>query len=522
VTEPSGIRFRHEAGRTSEKYMIETLGSGVCFLDYDGDALPDLYFVQSGPVPGGAGRRPGNVLYRNDGGGRFTDVTARAGVGDDGYGMGCAAADVDDDGDQDLYVTNFGPNVLYRNGGDGTFSRVDPEASGVANSLWSASAAFADYDGDGHVDLYVANYVDFTMEDNKLCGDHQRRIRAYCHPDAYEGVPDSLYHNDGDGTFTDVTVAAGITRRFGKGLGVVWSDLDGDGRPDLYVANDSVPNALYRNQGDGTFSDVTLRSGTGYSEDGVPEAGMGVDAGDVDGDGRFDLIVSNLSGEPNELYRNRGDMVFEVLTFPSGFGEVSVPFVGFGINFFDLDNDGDQDVMVANGHVIDNIALFNDAYTFEQRSLLFENDGAGRLREVGLERGGYFSRAFVGRGLALADADGDGDLDAAVNHSDARAALLRNDAAGDRHYLRLRLSGRRSDRDAIGARVTVTAAGRRQTDEIRSGTSYGSQNEMVLHFGIGDRTRAEAVEIRWPSGAILRLADVPADQELNLAEGAGP
>jgi len=517
AADASGIQFVHIGGHTSEKYMIETLGSGLCFLDYDGDGLEDLYFVQSGTPPGRPGPKAGDALYRNLGGGRFADVTAAAGIAEFAYGMGCAAGDIEGDGDIDLYVTNFGPNVLFRNNGDGTFTEI-AQAAGVANPLWSSSAAFADYDRDGDLDLYVANYVDFTMDNNKLCGDLPRRIRTYCHPDAYEGVPDALYRNQGDGTFKDVAAEAGLTQRYGKGLGVVWSDLDLDGDLDLYIANDSVPNALYRNEGNGRLLDVTLSSNTCCSEDGRPEAGMGLDAGDVDGDGRFDLIVTNLSGEPNELYLNRGGTVFEIATFPSGFGAVSLPFVGFGANIFDFDNDGDQDILIVNGHIIDNIALLNDASTYEQRSFLFENLGGGRLREVGRERGAYFSSVFVGRGLALADFDLDGDLDAAINNHDQRARLLRNDGASARHWLRLRLRGRGANHEAIGARAEVTAGGRRQIDEVRSGTSYGSENERTLHFGLGDAGSAERLDLYWPSGARTRIEGVAADQVLVIVE----
>jgi hypothetical protein len=520
VAQGSGVTFLHVAGRTPEKNMIETMGSGVCFLDYDSDGDADLYFVQSGPVPGRPGPRPTSVLYRNDGHGKFTDVTASAGVGNaDGYGMGCAAADFDNDGDEDLYVTNFGPNKLYRNNGNGTFTEIGRKA-GVANPLWSTSTAFADYDNDGRLDLFVANYVDFAMDNNKWCGDFQRKLRAYCHPDAYEGLPDALYHNNGDGTFTEVTRKAGLTEHWGKGLGAVFSDLDDDGDLDLYVAKDSVPNALYRNNGNGTFTDVTLDSSTGYSEDGKPEAGMGTDAGDYDGDGKFDLFVVHLSGEVNELYRNLGGLRFEVATYPAGIAEVGVLWVGFGTNFFDYDNDGDADIYVANGHIVDNIPRFNDALSYAQRDFLYENVGGGKFREDGRRHGAYFSQAFVGRGMALADMDQDGDLDVAVSNSDQRAVLLRNDGGSSRHYLRLKLTGTRSNRDAIGAKVTVTAAGKRQIDEVRSGTSYLSQNELVLHFGLGAATQAEKVEIRWPSGKRQTLSGVRADQTLAVTEPA--
>jgi hypothetical protein len=520
IAASAGVRFRHVAGRTPEKNMIETMGSGVCFLDYDGDSDADLFFVQSGPVPGAAGARTGHVLYRNDGKGSFTDVSASAGVAGTGFGMGCAAGDFDNDGDEDLYVTQFGPNLLYRNNGNGTFTEVGKKA-GVDYPLWSTSAAFADYDADGRLDLFVANYVDFAMNNNRWCGDSQRRIRAYCHPDAYEGVPDVLYHNNGDGTFTDVTKKAGLTERWGKGLGAVFSDLDDDGDLDLFVAKDSVPNALYRNNGNGTFTDVTLDSNTGYSEDGRPEAGMGTDAGDYDGDGRFDLFVVHLSGEVNELYRNQGGMRFQVATYPAGIAEVGVLWVGFGTNFFDYDNDGDQDLYVANGHIVDNIPLFNDSLSYAQRDFLMENNGAGRFKEVGRRHGAYFSQAFVSRGMALADIDSDGDLDVAVSNNDQPAVLLRNDGGNSRHYLRIRLKGERSNRDGIGAKVTVSAGGRKQIDELRSGTSYLSQNELVLHFGLAGASKADQVEIRWPSGRKQVLRDVAADRTIVVEEAGG-
>ena len=520
VTEAAGIRFRHDAGQTPIKYMIEDMGSGVCFFDYDGDGDQDLYFVQSGPVPGKPGPRPLSVLYRNDGKGRFTDVTAAAGVGNrQGYGMGCTAADIDNDGDVDLYVTNFGPNVLYRNNGNGTFTDIGKKA-GVDNPLWGVSASFADYDNDGWVDLYLTNYVDFTMDTPKWCGDHIRKIRAYCHPDAYEGVPDVLYHNNGNGTFTDVTKKAGITERWGKGLGVIWSDFDNDGDLDIYVAKDAVPHAMYRNNGNGTFTNVTMESGTGYSEDGRPESGMGTDSGDYDGDGLFDLISCHLSGEINELYRNVGNLRFEVASYTSGFGEISLPFVGFGCQFLDFDSDGDLDIYVANGHIIDNIKLFNDSLSWAQRPFLFENLGNGKVREAAREHGAVFSREFVGRGLASADIDGDGDLDIAQSNNHHPALLLRNDGGSSRHYLRLKLTGTRSNRDAIGARVTVTAGGRRMVRESRSASAYASQSEMVLHFGLGDAVKAEKVEIRWPGGGTQLLTDVKADQVLSVKEPA--
>jgi hypothetical protein len=527
VSRAAGIDFVHHHGGTGHKYYIETTAAGLCWIDYDGDGRQDLYIVQSGPLPG-TPRPPGpfySRLYHNRGDGTFEDVTERAGVANAaGYGSGCTVADYDNDGDEDLYVTNFGPSVLYRNNGDGTFTDVTA-AAGVRDGLYAASAGWADYDLDGRPDLYVANYVDFTMNDQKYCGDLKAGRRSYCHPDAYTGLPDMLYHNEGNGKFREVAKAAGIWDPNGKTLGVVWVDFDGDGDDDLYVANDATPDMLYRNDGNGKFTDITLLAGVCCSEDGQPQSGMGTDAGDVDGDGWQDLFVTNLSNQPNELYHNLGGKgPFAIVSYAAGLAEPSLLATGWGTAMFDYDNDGDLDIIVTNGHPMDDIETVSDVMTYPQRPSLYENDGKGRFSEVGAAHGAYFSTKDVGRGLAVADYDNDGDLDVAINANNRPAVLLRNDgghAMG--HWVTLKLVGVQSNRDALGAVVTLTAGGRRQLREVRSASSYMSQNDMRLHFGLGAATRIDSIEIRWPTRdhRTEKIGPQAADQFLTIKEGSG-
>ncbi len=520
ATSAAGIDFLHRTGAAGTKYLIETMGAGVCVLDYDSDGKPDLYFVQSAPLPGApADPLLHASLYRNRGDGTFEETTAAARVGNEGaYGMGCAVADVDNDGDADLYVTNFGPNHLYLNRGDGTFAEAARQAH-VDDPGWGTAAAFADYDRDGDLDLFVANYLDFTLAKHKRCGDAARKLISYCHPDAYAGVSNVLYRNDGGGVFTDVTRQAGLWTLEGKGLGAVWTDYDDDGDPDLFVANDSVRNFLYRNEGNGTFTDVTLLAGTGYSEEGRPQAGMGVDAADADGDGRMDLFVTNLSNETNELYRNNGDGTFTIATNAAGLGAPSLLPVGWGAAFFDADNDADLDLVVTNGHVMDDIEAYSDSLTYRQRDLLFVNDGSGRFAERGAEGGPPFQELDVGRGLAVLDFDGDGRLDLALTRNGGRARLLRNATQRPGNWVRLRLEGKTSNRDAIGARVTLQAGGRRQVAERKGGSSYLSASEGVIHFGLGPEQAPVAVTIRWPSGLSETFSAIVLNRETRLVEG---
>ncbi len=520
VAAAAGLRWTHYNGASPEKYVLETMGSGAAFLDYNNDGWLDIYLVNGGGVPGHAPPAPvRNALYRNQGDGTFVDVTAQAGVGGNGrYGMGVAAADYDNDGWTDLFVTTFGRNILYRNRGDGAFADVT-EKAGVAGGGWSSSAAFFDYDRDGRLDLFVARYVDYAFERNVICGDPARGIRAYCHPDIYDGVSSLLYHNNGDGTFSDASKSAGIAAIIGKVLGVVAADFDADGWIDIYVANDSVRNFLFRNQGNGTFKEIGIASGVALDEGGRPQAGMGTAAGDYDGDGRLDIIVTNLDREYNALYRNSGAF-FADTSFPTGFAPPSLPLVGWGTGFFDYDNDGDLDILVATGHVIDNIEKFRAGQTYPQAKLLFENLG-DRFREVAARHGAALTKPEVSRGAAFGDYDNDGDVDVLVLNLGGSPTLLRNNGGNRGRWLSLTLEGTKSPRQAIGTLVRCQVGGRTLTRFLAGGGSYLSASDTRVHIGLGRAARAERIEIRWPSGATEVVENLAAGKFYRIREGAG-
>jgi enediyne biosynthesis protein E4 len=526
-----GLAFRHHAGASGAYYMVETMGPGVVLFDYDGDGDPDAFFVDGGRLPGYAGEEPRSRLYRNDGG-RFVDVTERTGIRVAAYGMGGTAGDVDGDGDLDLYVTAFGADQLFRNDGDGRFTDATA-AAGLGDPLWSSSAAFADADRDGDLDLYVANYVDFRLDNHKFCGDREHDRRDYCIPDVYNGEPGRFYRNRGDGTFEEATKAAGLATAVGAGLGVIFSDLDGDGWPDLYQADDRTPNLLFRNVGDkggekgpGTFEDLSLASGAAYGPNGLPEGGMGVDAADADGDGRPDIVVTNFSLETNALYKNLGGGSFTDARFVSGLAEPSLLFVAFGVAFADLDSDGDLDVVVANGHVLEHPELARGASPRKQRNQLFENLGNGRFREV---TDGGLDAVRVSRGLAVADLDGDGDLDVAIANCDDVAEVYEN-LAPQGEWLAIDLAGRKSDRFGIGAKVEVEAGGRRQMREARTASSYLSQNELTLRVGLGTPAtpatpatpvtpvNIDRLTVRWPRGKVQVFEGLPAGRRVVVTE----
>lgn len=521
VTAEAGINFKHTHGGAGERYYVETMGSGCAFLDYDNDGDLDIYLVNGAPLPGyPVAKAPKNVLYQNQGEGTFRDVTIPAGVGDASYGIGCAVADYDNDGFVDIYLTNFGPNVLFHNNGDGTFSDVTGTAK-VGDDKWGASAAFLDYDNDGDLDLYVVNYVNFTIANHIKCGQGSRGIRAYCHPDVYDGVADVFYRNNGDGTFTDVTEKSGIYNPSGKGLGVVCGDIDNDGDQDIYVANDKTPNFLFRNNSDGTFSEMGLLAGVGYNEDGVGEAGMGVDLGDYDGDGYLDIFVTNFSNETNTLYQNQRSGFFSDMTYVSGLGVSSLLSLGFGTNFFDFDLDGDLDIYVTNGHVLDNVELFKDNITYAQPDQLFGNNGQGFFTDVSDKLGRDFQIAKVGRGAAFGDYDNDGDIDVLISNNNQTANLFRNDSGNHNNWLKIKTVGTKSNRDGIGARVKVVSGSLVQIEEVRSAGSYLSANDLRLTFGLEKLNKIDSVEIRWPSGLTESYRDLPVNQLLILQEGGG-
>ena len=539
VTAQAGIHFQHIDGRNGEKYFVEVYGSGAAWFDYDRDGDIDLYLVNGADLPRSsaglvskktnpahdsqdvanfADIPPTNVLYRNNGDGSFTDVTAAAGVGDGGYGFGCCVGDYDNDGFKDLYVTNFGPNLLYRNNGDGTFTNVT-ESAGVGDKRWGTSAAFADYDNDGHLDLFVANYADYQLENNPVC--HRMNFRTYCPPDDFTGMSDVLYRNNGDGTFREVTREAGMSHPNGKGLGVAWGDYNNDGYPDLLVANDMTPDMLYRNNADGTFTDVALFVGVALSGRGVAMGGMGANFGDYDNDGWLDVVVTNFQDDPNSLHHNLRDGTFASVTYAAKFGGISLPYVGWGVDFVDLDNDGYQDLFVVNGHVYDNVEKFEPTYTYAQRNHLFRNLGDGTFGEISDQCGAGLHIKKVSRGAAFGDYDNDGDIDILITNSNQTPDLLRNDSINPNHWLIIETVGAQSNRDGIGARVKVTAGGTSQIREVKSGSSYLSQSDMRLHFGLGAAQEADLVEVRWPSGRVDRFEGVKTNQFLQVKEGEG-
>jgi hypothetical protein len=495
VAASAGLRFTHDRGATPEHHLAETMGSGLAWLDYDNDGWMDLYVVQSGPFPPRGSPRAQDRLYRNNGDGTFTDVTAKAKLKDTAYGMGAVAADYDNDGFVDLYVTNYGKNILYHNNGDGTFTDVTGKA-GVAASGWSTSAAFADFDGDGLLDLFVLRYVDDAVEKGLFCGDRANGKRDYCNPKLYPPTHNILFRNNRNGTFTDITASAGLDKALGKGLGVVVADVDDDGRPDIYVANDTTMNFLFRNLGGNRFEDVSLLSGAALPSAGSPLSGMGVNAGDLSGNGRLDLVVANYEAEINSLYRNLGQGVFEDISAESGFGGPSFLFSGFGLNLLDTANAGRLDAFIANGHVLD---VPGRGSTYAERPFLMWNDGKGKFHEHGC--GAPFRRELVGRGSAVADYDNDGDLDIAVTNSGGPLELLRNDGAHG-NWIGFVLRGRKSNRQGIGARVTIETEAGKQMREVKAGESYLASSDPRIHFGLGKASTVKRVTIRWPSGIV--------------------
>ena len=513
VTEEAGIHFKHSNGKTEHKHIIETMGSGVVFFDYDTDGDADLYFVNSGNIPQARQAQLGNFLYRNEGNGRFTDITEMSGTGDTGYGMAAAAGDIDNDGDPDLYVANFGQDTLYRNNGNGTFTDIT-EAAGIDNDLWGIAAIYLDFDADGDLDIFVVNYLlyELSMPVTTFKG-----IVGYGHPRSYEGTPDVLYRNNGDGTFTNIAETAGVTNPTeGRGMAAVACDYDNDGLPDIYVANDTSRNFLYHNNGDATFTDESLFIGVGYDEGGVAEGSMGVDSGDYNGDGWFDLIVAN--SEKATLYKNEEGLFFADATAESRLQQPTLPYVGFSPLFLDYDNDGYLDLFCANGHPQDVIEILMDHETYAQRDQMFQNRGDGTYADVSETTGAYFTEALVGRAAATADYDNDGDTDIVIMNSNQRAVLLRNDGGNQKNWIGIKLIGTQSNRDGIGAKVTVSTADITQMRDVKSGSSYASGSDTRLLFGLGENQPVEKITIVWQSGTTQVLENVSINQTLTIVE----
>lgn len=531
ATAESRVNFRHAASPTSQKYLPETMGGGCALLDYDNDGRLDIFFTNGArledPMPAGAQAdkrdpRYWNRLYRQKADGTFDDVTERAGLRGSGYSMGAAVGDFDNDGFIDLYVTALGANTLYRNRGDGSFEDVTRKLD-AAGSGWSASAGWFDYDRDGRLDLFVARYMewDFARGGAIFCGDLQR---AYCHPDNFKGAPSLLLHQKSDGTFEDVSVKAGVADPSGKGLGVAFADFDNDGWTDVFVANDSVRQSLYRNRGDGTFEEMALVAGAGYDENGKTFAGMGVDAADFDGDGLMDVFITTLSNETYPLYRNNGDLSFTYVTQRAGVGQISLLYSGWGARFADFDNDGRRDIFVAQGHVLDTIEQTTTYLKYRQTPLLMLNVGTSKagasFADVSATAGAPFQLPLAARGAAVGDLDNDGDEDIVIAQTNGLALVLRNNGGGARnHWLGLALNGTRSSRSAFGARVVVTdSGGRRQTFDVSGAGSYLSSHDPRLLVGLGAATGVQSVEVRWLGGQKQTISNPQIDRYLSVKE----
>jgi len=519
ITKQAGITFEHVSS-PEKRYIVESMSGGVALLDYDNDGLLDIYFVNSLTVDllktNGKSK---SFLYHNNGDGTFTDVTSKAGVGDVGWGMGVAVGDYNNDGFDDLYVTCVGPNHLFKNNGDGTFSDVTKTA-GVSDPRWSAGAAFVDYDNDGKLDLMVANYVAFDFKNlpefgkGRLC--QYKGIPVQCGPRGLPGDGDTLYHNEGNGTFVDVSKKAGVSDPNGYyGMGVICSDFDEDGLIDIFVANDSTPNFLYKNNGNGTFEEIGFPSGTAVNENGSEQGSMGVTVGDYNHDGLLDLFVTNFDDDYNTLYRNDGKLSFTDVSYAAKVAAVSLPYVGWGTKFFDYDNDGWVDLFVANGHVYPQIP------TYKQRNFLHRNNHDGTFSEIGEQLGQPFKEKRAGRGVAFGDIDNDGDVDLVINNLDGPPTVLRNDGGNTNNSVLIKLVGVKSNRGGIGARVKIVSGDLVQKDEVRSGDSYISQSDMRLHFGLERQTKIDLIEVHWPSGSVDKVTGAKVNSILTIKEGSG-
>ncbi len=524
VTSALGVHFQNVSTHTSKKYLPETMGGGVALFDYDNDGRLDIYLVNGAPlsdptpkgtIPQKAGPQYWNRLYHQKPDGTFEDVTEKAGLQGVGYGMGVAVGDYDNDGYEDLFVTAYGGNKLYHNNGDGTFTDVT-EKAGVGGSGWSTSAAWVDLDGDGLLDLVVLRYLKWDFDDI-YCGVHKEGGRDYCHPDTFQPIAPLVYHNDGNGHFTEVSEKIGLSKP-GKSLGIAFADYDRDGRTDIFVANDSMVEFLYHNKGDGTFEETGLMAGVAVDGNGKTYAGMGVDFADYNNDGLPDLIVTNLANQQYALYQNNGDGSFNYTSFASGIAAMTLKHSGWGVRFFDYDNDGWKDLLIAQGHDLESIQTNFPDLRYREPMLLARNTGKGFV-DVSKESGEVFQHSWVGRGLAIGDIDNDGRVDAVVTTNDGPAYILRNETPTQNHWLTLKLVGHKSNRDGIGAEVKVTTSKGTQLETVTTAGSYLSSSDKRVHFGLGSDTAAQTIEIRWPSGIVQTLKNVHADQILQVDEG---
>ena len=539
---PAGVQFvnvARQAGLNAKtifgteqknKYLMETTGCGVAFLDYDNDGWLDIFFVngtrfEANYAPGEA---PVSRLYKNNRDGTFTDVTVKAGVARTGWGQGVCVGDYNNDGHEDIFVSYWGDCALWRNNGDGTFTDVAAKAGvttdpGNGQHRWNTGCAFLDYDRDGHLDLFITNYIDFDPKTAPLPESGPclyKGLLVACGPPGLKGGKNILFHNKGDGTFTDVSAKCGILNTPGTyGLGVLVADFDNDGWPDIYVANDSTSSALYKNNHDGTFTDVAIEAGVAYSPDGKPQAGMGVSAADYDCDGLLDIVKTNFAGDTHSLYRNLGNLTFDDQTFQSGLGK-NTRFMGWGVGFLDYDNDGWADILVCNGHVYPEVGETDAEAGYRERKILYRNLGNGKFQDASMDAGPGILEKVAARGCAFGDFDNDGDIDVVVNCVNDVPQLLRCDSTLKNNWLLVKTVGTKSNRSGIGARVICSTAGHRQTDEVRSGGSYISQNDLRVHFGLGSAEKAD-LEVHWPSGVVDKIAGVAANQVVTVKEGHG-
>jgi hypothetical protein len=524
VTDKTGVHFLYQSSHTAKHYLPETMGAGVALFDYDNDGRLDVFLVNGAPIadptpkgtiPRKAGSKYWNRLFHQKTDGTFEDVTEKAGLQGAGYGMGVAVGDYDNDGFEDLYVTAYGGNKLYRNNGDGTFKDVTDEA-GVAGSGWSTSAAWIDLDNDGLLDLVVLRYVQYDFEDI-FCGEHREGYRSYCHPDLFQPVVPLVYHNDGNGHFTEISKKTGVSKP-GKGLGIAIADHDRDGHPDIFIANDSMVDFLYHNNGDGTFEETGLISGVAVDADGRTFAGMGVAFDDYNNDGWPDIIVTDLANQRYALFQNTGTSTFNYASFDTGIANSTILHSGWGVAFLDYDNDGWKDLLIAQGHDLDTIELNYPNLRYREPMLLLRNVGGKSFVDVSANSGAVFHQSWLGRGMATGDIDNDGRIDAVVTTNDGQAYVLHNETLTQNHWLTLRLVGHRSNRDAIGAEVRITTASGQQLATVSTSGSYLSSSDKRVHFGLGTESAARAVVIRWPSGTQQILKNVNANQILVVDE----
>ena len=519
VTSATGITFKHTDGSGGMQYIIEAMTAGVALFDYDGDGDVDIYFLNGAPLKGTKGTTaPTNALWRNDGGLEFTDVTLQAGVGDKGYGLGVAVGDYDNDGDQDIYVNNLGPNVLYRNDGDGKFTDVTAKAGAAAGREAGAGANFLDVDKDGDLDLFVANYVKWSYETNVM-----RKIREWTigsGPRDYPRSRNVLFRNNGNGTFADISAASDIASHAGAGMGTVCADYDNDGDTDIIVANDDWGNFLFRNDGTGRFEEVGLASGIAYDLSGDAQSSMGVACGDYNNDGLLDVHVTSYQREMATLYKNLGGGLFADMTRTSGAGAGTLPYVTWGNGFVDFDNDGDRDLFIACGHLIDSVEEFDDTTMYHTPNILLMNTGDGKFVNVSKQCGDGLAVKLASRGAGFDDLDNDGDGDAVILNSRREPTILSNESAKGNHWVQVRLRGTKTNRDGVGARVKVTAGDLTQIDEVHSGRGYQSHYGTRLHFGLGTRSRIDRIEVRWIGGGTDVLRNLPADRLLTITEGS--